>query len=305
MLASIDAHHPLEWLARGISVFPCKADKTPDVSSRLWYATHLPTEAAVRGWARNHVAYGIVTGWHGLVVLDFDDLALWSQWRTWAAAENLEASYVAECSYQVATARGVHVYVYSDRQPRQMHMQGFDLQSRGAYVIGAGSRHPTGAVYQALNPGAPIVRVADVMRLLPPNLRPKQPAATGRDSPILASTVRIPTVASIGSVTALDALAHALTGRELLELAKSPETARIWEMLGIPRAEIRDSGPNYGMARCPLHDDEHPSLSVDFATNRVSCQAGCTGAHGWSNLDVVMHARHVDIMTAAHVLTGR
>lgn len=300
MLTSIGHEHPLEWLARGISVFPCKADKTPDVQARLWYVTHLPTSAAVRGWARNHVAYGVVTGWRNLVVMDFDDLALYGAWCEWAAAENLEAALVGAHTYQVLTARGVHVYVYSDVQPRQMHMQGFDLQARGAYVIGEGSTHPTGAEYRALNPGAPLVQVANVLTLLPPFLQPKQPTESQRRVPILAAVVRIPTM------TPQEALDHVLTGGELLELAKSPNTARIWEMLNIPRAQIRDSGPGYGMARCPLHDDEHPSLSVDFTTNRVSCQAGCTGAHGWSNLDAWMYATGIrDHMRAAHALTGR
>lgn len=300
----------LTWLYRGVAVFPVDwRTKHPAIGSWKPYQTVLPTEEQVMTWLSWHKAYGVVTGWDNLCVLDFDDSQIWADWCSWGSYENPLAALVRETTYRVNTARGVHLYVRSAVEAHSIKSRGFDLQSMGRYVVGENSLHPSGMRYESPNPNAPIVEVMDVRDIVPPTVFDRQEA---RSCEVILAQVASPANvggtcgASRASITqqAVDLADAPLTGAQLLALAK--RAIPIWEMLGIERHEIRDTGNGKGVTRCPFHPDEHPSLSVDFQTNRISCLAqGCTGRYGYSTLDVYMRANPgTSVMQAAHALTG-
>ena len=292
----------LQWLTSGTAVFPVNwQDKTPALTSWKWLQKRLPAEAQVRAWMRAARAYAVVSGWNNLAVIDFDRAELYSQWRSWGNLENAQAGKVGAQTYTVKTARGWHVYLRTEKETQGRHWEGVDLQAGGLYVLGERSLHPTGCLYVSPNPDAPIMVVDDVLRLLPSWLKPK---AAQEAVPVTYTSpcCVLPNRASIEN-TALDP-DNPMTAAQLLDLAK--RAVPVWELLGIAESEIRKTGPHHGMAHCPLHDDAHVSLSVDFERNRVACLAGCTGRHGWSTLDAYMwRTGQRDLMRAAHELTGR
>src|SRR5690606_15961162 len=101
----------------GIATIPIRfRDKRPLVSwSR--FQKQLPTPAELINWFTNRVNQAVITGWQNLTVIDFDNLDMYFAWHAWATNEGGIASDVAELTYQVITARGVHVYVSLDEPP--------------------------------------------------------------------------------------------------------------------------------------------------------------------------------------------
>ena len=100
------------WLNDGIACIPVAyRDKRPAVASWREFQTRLPTLAEIRQWFQSRLTnMAIVTGWRGLVVLDFDQRPLYELWRDWSR----EAAPNARFSHTVQTSRGVHVYFFID-----------------------------------------------------------------------------------------------------------------------------------------------------------------------------------------------
>ncbi len=290
------------WLNRGIAIIPCRQDKTPAIAWKH-YQTNLPTRQQVCDWLGIWPSYGVVVGWQHLTVIDFDRHDVYFAWRADAIARGGVPEAVAKCSYTVITGRGVHVYVMSlDRV--DAHFDGGDVKGPGGYVLGAGSLHPSGVRYQALDDVAPILPVGDLVDVFPMLTRPQ--AQREAPAPILGRTVASswPNI-GCGAAQALDpwsAAGIALSGRELLDLAK--RAMSIWAVLGAEL--VYQSDATHWMARCPMHDDQNPSLVIDTASNRASCFAGCTGPRGWSAVDAAMWRLGTsDYMAAARWLLGR
>lgn len=227
----------LQWLERGVSVIPCRSDKTPAFPWKH-FQTHLPTESQVRAWCAQWPSYGVICGWQGLHVIDFDNLDLYERWDS-----------PLKQSYSVLTARGMHVYIFSGRSWRTLHLAGIDMLGARAYVIGAESVHPTGAIYTAND--MPIMRVAGLEAVAGGLL-----SIAGGKAPPPPTTEHLPQTSTGSTIAAVKANVRAC------DLLKSP---------------IMATGPGWGMTNCPLHDDRHPSLAVNFRTGDVRCLAGCGG----------------------------
>lgn len=289
--------HALTWLSQGHPVVPIRPGTKEAACYWRQYQHTLPSQGQVRKWFEHgpYQAYGLILGRFGLTVLDFDNLALYLDWREWARGANAASLIVSEAGYQVTTGRGVHVYVLAQEEVRTRAFIGFDLKANG-YVLGEESLHPMGATYTAMGNDRLILPV-HVSDLLPPFLEEK-------GAPL--SLTRQPTsqrvMPSKGKGDALSQAQHALSWEERKARAKAVPA---WEVLGIPRSTIRDTGPGKGVCCCPMHDDEHPSLSCDLLTGRVSCLAGCTGRHGWDGLDAYQWLYRCDFRTAVMALTGR
>jgi len=93
--------------------------------------------------------YGLLCGERSarLCVIDFDNLEAWEEWRLTAPAEAKE-------TLTIASARGVHLYVTINELPAhklKMAQGGGDVLTTGAYVVGPGSIHPSGATYRVTN----------------------------------------------------------------------------------------------------------------------------------------------------------
>lgn len=244
------------WLDNGIAVIPVAyRDKRPSLHSWREFQTRLPTLAEIRQWFQsrlNNIA--IVTGWRGLVVLDFDQRPAYELWRDWSR----EAAPKARFSYTVETARGIHVYLFVDEPTPTARAGTIDIKAMGGYVLAPPSIHPSGRPYRLLS-DAPILRVDTLAAVLPPGLlalaqpvnAPRPPRVLLSDDPWQAAMNPV-LPAGDGAIAAIKAQ------HDLFEL--------------FPDAHRR--GRRF-VARCPLHDDRDPSVSLSDSGDYAKCWAGC------------------------------
>lgn len=256
------------WIELGIAVIPVVyRDKRPD--SRLlpdhkWdiYQSKLPTYTELAKWfgSRFH-NLGIVTGWRNLVVIDFDDHTQYVKWQLWLARRP-GIGRIADLALQVRTARGVHVYFMTQIPAQNAKLDGIDVKARNGYVLGAGSVHPTGAVYSIMSGRFPAL-IESLSDVLPADL--------------LVTHTEYSDVVNAGAlpVVSVDDPWHAA------ENVFNPSEDLIMQLKRRYRIEhflkIDDrSNRRWLMTRCPFHDDASPSFWVDSARQLCGCFAGCT-----------------------------
>lgn len=247
-----------QWTNNGIAVIPVAyRDKRPSLPSWREFQDRLPTADEIRRWFQSRFHnLAVITGWRGLVVLDFDQRPAYELWRDWSR----EAAPKARFSYTVETARGVHVYLFVSEPTQTMKLGPIDVKAAGGYVLAPPSIHPSGRPYRLLS-DAPILRVATLVEVLPASLLalaqpepPRLPALPRAeilpDSPwqSAANPVRLATTS----------IEERIAGRSLFEL--------------FPGAVRRGSR---WWSVCPLHDDRNPSVSISEDGQYARCWAGC------------------------------
>jgi len=249
-------HTAEQWTDDGIAVIPIAwRGKRPTLPTWREFQQRLPTGDEIRRWFQDRFHnLAIVTGWRGLVVLDFDQRDAYRLWRDWSR----ETAPRARFSYTVETSRGVHVYLFVDEPVQTMKAGNIDVKAGGGYVLAPPSIHPTGTPYRLLSDG-PILRVGTLATVLPASLlslaRPEPSPRVER----VASLMNDPQHSAFHpSLLAADDLADRLARYNILDL--------------FPDA-IRRGGRWW--ACCPLHDDHAPSVSIDHDGRRAKCWAGC------------------------------
>lgn len=265
------------WHNQGIACIPVAyRDKRPIVQSWREFQDRLPTLPEIARWFQSRLRnLAIITGWQGLVVLDFDSMPIYDLWR---ASMPLVAK-----SYSVATSRGVHVYLLVDEPVSSGKLGMIDIKASGGYVLAPPSVHPSGREYAALN-DAPILRVDSLAYVLPKSLLAlAQPAPMPAapvihyDDPWQAAMNPQAVSGQGGKVEAI------LSQHNLFEL--------------FPHVIKR--GRNY-WTRCPLHNDHDPSLSIDEHGHRGKCWAGCLSG---DFIDWFAAMNRIDIQAAIERLT--
>ena len=105
------------WRGLGIAVIPIIfRSKVPALPKWKPYQSCLPRQAELDTWFNGRsVNLAVVTGWQGLVVIDFDDL--W-QYSRWLAGLPTERAVVALSTYQTVTRRGRHFYFFVEEETR-------------------------------------------------------------------------------------------------------------------------------------------------------------------------------------------
>ena len=91
------------------------------------YQTMAPSETELRRWFSVPSNGAVVCGANNLMVIDFDDIELFTEWRM-STIDSPIAAYVANNAYMVKTARGVHVYTRYAGEIRNMHFDGIDIK---------------------------------------------------------------------------------------------------------------------------------------------------------------------------------
>lgn len=261
------------WLRVGVAVIPIVyREKRPAVK---WqdYQTQLPEPEDLETWFAGQVNLAVVTGWGGLTVIDFDDLAAFHNWRTWAARAG-GASKRALGSYTVRTARGVHVYVQLPEatKTRALSRNGkraqIDIKSSGGYVLAPPSVHPSGTEYRALDPRALVVAVDALSDVLPTGvlIEPE------RDKVACSRKPDVDKLSGDPWADADRAGRNVSTGTNLAEQIKAafPIEAFFPNRL--------QTGDHHQMTLCPFHDDRTPSFWIDVDKQICGCYAGCTGS---------------------------
>lgn len=260
------------WVDAGIAVIPinwhskrpaadalCLSGDVDEDGRATWlrYQTELPSSETLRRWftgPRRNI--GIVTGWQGLVVVDFDDMAAFDCWAGWATP-------ALQLTYRVLTSRGVHAYFYIAEPVRNGHLGLIDVKAAGGYVLGAGSFHPNGTTYTALE-SAPIVSVGRLFDVLPFEVEHEPEPAPHVAAPVVSVD----------------------PGADPWSIADNPPAVLSSDGAGLvdgilQRVRLEDffPGPFRGRwqkVRCPFHDDKEPSFWLDLSKQLCGCFAGCT-----------------------------
>jgi len=137
---------------------------------------HITDDLELHSWLSERGAnYALLTGTGNLVVIDFDDDAIFHQWQK-------EAGELAN-TFTVKTRRGFYVYYFCD-DIRSWRGDGFEVMGKGKAVMGPMSSHPAGGKYKPLcQPGIrPMDTISDFPLLSehrpklaqPPRIRPKR-----------------------------------------------------------------------------------------------------------------------------------
>ena len=270
------------FLRMGISVIPINyKDKRPafqylpldEEGEPTWepYKTSLPDWLTVSAWFNQRLNYGVVAGWQNLVVLDFDDIQEYNHWMFWAMKTGGSARYVAENAFRVSTSRGAHVYIRLPFREKNRKVGKIDIKANG-YVLGPGSVHPSGAIYTPLKQVWAFPLVSALSDVLPADMlvQPTQAAPVWQPAPKPAGQVNSNLVKKIKASFPIENF--------------------------FPQA--KQSGRNWLLILCPLHDDHHPSFWINTEQQICGCFAGCTPKpldainlyariHGISNTDAI------------------
>lgn len=262
-----------EFRKTGIATIPIQyKDKRPDFNllpknedgNSSWerYKTELPSYDDLSNWfLRGQHNYGVVTGWSNLVVLDFDLHTEYVAWGLWGKHYPI-ANYVFNSAFQVKTGRGVHVYIRTINPERNRNLRNIDIKANSGYVLGVGSIHPSGAMYEQIRKiwNFPVVQaLSDV---LPANLLLS-------DNTVKAKPVQ---VKQVKEYDMWEAAANPFVPQSDLigEIKKRYSVESFF-----PDATDTHGG-RYKLVCCPFHDDKNPSFWVDVDMQICGCYAGCT-----------------------------
>lgn len=283
-----------QFWSMGFSVIPVHYGEKDAKYRWAQYQKRHPQESELARWVRIPSNFAVLTGpypiegdYPGLVVIDFDNMPDYEQWQAWARVNNPEITK----GYQVKTRRGVHVYLLSDSAGaiRNLHYdliecidgleskRGVDVKGAGGYVMLAGSLHPTGFVYEAMeaeNCHFPeFERLEEVMppEILGRYIEPDYQASAPHTEPGIEDILNRP-VSGKGAGMSVEDVKR---GRKIQELIR-PEQ---W------------TGNGFYVAKCPFHDDKVASFWADTKKEICGCFAGCHGTRPWDvvNLYAKLH----------------
>ena len=254
-----------KWLKQGIAVIPIQyRDKRPELKHWQPYQVALPTEDNLKQWFLGLHNMAVITGWQGLVVIDFDDLAVYSTWRLWATRMGSYTAYVADHTYQVKTGRGLHLYVKLPHAEQNRKLKGIDIKAAGGYVLAPPSVHPSGAKYQAILPDAPILPITALSDVLPADFLQQNTELP--DGVIAPQRVQLPNNAC--SDDPWERAERADQASDSL-VARIRDTFRVEQFF--PQAIQSSADGRWMKTCCPFHDDRHPSFWIDTRRQICSC----------------------------------
>ena len=254
-----------KWLKQGIAVIPILyRDKRPELKHWQPYQVALPTEDNLKQWFLGLHNMAAITGWQGLVVIDFDDLAVYSTWRLWATRMGSYTAYVADHTYQVKTGRGLHLYVKLPHTEQNRKLKGIDIKAAGGYVLAPPSVHPSGARYQAILPDAPILPIEALSDVLPADFLQQNTELP--DGVIAPQRVQLPNHAC--SDDPWERAERADQASDSL-VARIRDTFRVEQFF--PQAIQSSADGRWMKTCCPFHDDRHPSFWIDTRRQICSC----------------------------------
>jgi len=264
--------YPYSILSAGIGLIPVQyKDKRPDAKllpkddngQPTWqpFKTQLPSQDDLARWFITPHNYGVVTGWRGLLVLDFDDSNEYARWRMWAVKRGGLANFAATSAFQVQSSRGVHVYLRCETPGANRKIGKIDVKFRG-YVLGPGSIHPTGVEYKALKDAFILPLIATLSDVLPAEMLQHTELPQNINKPMQLTSD--PWKAAMEPPVIL--------GNGVVDKIK--KLFRVEELFTNLKSTSRDS--RWQMTNCPFHDDKHPSFWLDTQQQICGCHAGCT-----------------------------
>lgn len=242
----------LMWRSLGIATMPCLyRSKSPALNQWKPYQTRLPTEFELRAWFSNPgYNLAVITGWRGLVIVDFDSSAAWDRF--------VSMSFDVPLTYEVLTPRGRHLYFYCTEATQCASLDGIDIKAGGGYCLAPPSIHPSGQAYISAISSDEIVYLESITDILP-----EYQQAISKPPPCPQAS---PTQRGASTLDPLDA-------------AWLPHTSITIEEASAKLSYRQLLGPCHHAAYyiCPFHDDHEPSL-LAYPDGDWRC-FGC-GAYG-------------------------
>lgn len=151
-----------QYRSEGLSFFPIPARSKQANIEWKCYQERRPTDDEILKWRSNGasniaIVCGKVSG--NLVVIDFD-----AQDKFFTYCDLLHNRGIDISTYTrlVRTSKGMHVYFRLPNAIKSMKFPQVDIKAEGGYVIAPSSIHPSGAVYELVNPDIPIREIADL-----------------------------------------------------------------------------------------------------------------------------------------------
>ncbi len=261
-----------KFLSMGIGIIPLfHRGKKPETGliGGTWeqYSVSLSSACDLESWLvadwRN---YGVVAGWNNLVIIDFDDITYFNIWKLWSVNCSEYVNNIIERSFKVKTSRGIHVYV-ATVQPetngkRISKKGGIDIQADRKFVVGPGSIHPSGHIYEPI--GDMIFPVVNgIESILPCELFPEIVSEP--------ETGVMPVAEIQPSNTEYDAFQSASLANDGVDLITKVKSAVRIETLF---SNIQKSSPDgrWFVTLCPFHDDHNPSMWIDTRRQLCGCE---------------------------------
>lgn len=258
-------YEALYWRGRGISTVPVYwKSKRPEVYW-LQYADTLPTQEQIMRWFPTPLHnLAVLAGQENLVILDFDNTAIFSVFRDWAYKSSSAAQKLLKTARVVRTARGYHIYARTREKAANMRLPGIDILAHHKYVLAPPSIHPSGAQYEFVQRADPceIERIEDVL----PHEWLESAARENEHTALPPPTEQVDYLAMAGQERGKNA------SQTLIAEIKS--RYRIEDFF--PDREASGNDGRWMVARCPFHDDRNPSMAIDVKNQVCSCLAGCT-----------------------------
>lgn len=262
--------YPFLFHNHGFSVVPMEYRSKKPLVKWSQYQQERPSENLVRSWFTQLCNLGIVTGFNGLTVIDFDDFAEYTRWLAWIA--RLSAYPLIRSAFAVRSRRGVHVYFRTLQPERNRHVGKVDIKGRYGLVTGPGSVHESGAVYTPLTPFY-IPTIEALSDVLPPQL------LLSAQPPSLVLVVEVPSPPPAASGDPWDAAAlDVVPGADLVT-----QIRKKWRIEQFFKMSLVKTGAHFYVTQCPFHDDEKPSFWID-AEHQV---CGCFACNFPKPLDVI------------------
>lgn len=253
------------WRGLGISTIPVYWKSKRPAIHWLEYADTLPTREQIMRWFPTPLHnLAVLAGQENLVILDFDNTAIFSVFRDWAYKSSNAAQKLLKASRIVQSARGYHIYARTREKTANMRLPGIDVLANHKYVIAPPSIHPSGTEYKFIQRADPceIERIEDVL----PGAWLESAVRESEDNAAPRPTERADYLAMAGQERGKNA------SQTLIAEIKS--RYRIEDFF--PDREASGNNGRWMIARCPFHDDRSPSMSIDVQNQVCSCLAGCT-----------------------------
>ncbi len=247
--------YPFLFHSHGFSVVPLEYRSKKPLVKWSQYQQEQPSENLVRSWFTQPVNLGIITGFNGLTVIDFDDFTEYSKWLSWIS--KLTTYPLIRRAFAVRSRRGVHVYFRTLQPERNRHIGKVDIKGRYGLVTGPLSIHESGTVYTPLTPFY-IPTIEALSDVLPPQLLlSAQPSSPVVEVPLPPTANDDPWEAA-----ALDVI----PGIDLIT-----QIRKKWRIEQFFKTPLVKTGTYFYATQCPFHDDQKPSFWIDAEHQICGC----------------------------------
>jgi hypothetical protein len=241
----------MRWIDAGFPVLPIAFMSKKAMVDWKEFQTRLPSYTELSQWFYSSIMnLGLIVG-NGLVVIDFDIMAVFEHW-----VKGFEAQF-PQGTYMVETRRGIHVYVHTELPAKNYHNPMLDIKAERGYVLIPPSVHPSGFEYRVWQ-DKPILRVKQLTDVLGEEYMP--------------AVECVERVARPQYVQSNDPWEDAFTTSDTRSVQEIRARVSILDLI---EAESSDRSGRWYVAKCPFHSDENESFWIDLQKQMCGCFKGC------------------------------